>query len=66
MDWTEAPVTYIADVQQGLPMGPPATGARAVLKSCFLSMESIPQQGCLGWPQLERMCVALQRLDVLD
>lgn len=27
-------------------------------------MESIPQQGWLVWPQLERICLILQRLDL--
>lgn len=33
MGWDKAPGTYVADVQLSLHVGPPATGAGAVLKA---------------------------------
>lgn len=38
---------------------------RGYPQSCCLSVESIPQEGCLVCPQWERICLTLQGLDVL-
>ena len=55
------PCTYVPDVQLGLYMGPEQL-EWGYPKSCCLSVEFIPQQRCLVWPQWERMCLDLQRM----
>jgi hypothetical protein len=44
--------------------GFPSNRSLRCLSSYILTVESIPQQCCLAWPQCERLCLILQRLDM--
>lgn len=45
------PLARIAEEQISLHVGPPNTEAGAIPKAVNLSVKSIPQMGCLVWPQ---------------
>lgn len=48
MGWMEAPDTHRADVQLDLPMGPPATGTRAVFKAVSCLWNPFPNRAALS------------------
>ena len=50
--------------KHGLMWVPRETGVGAISKAVGLPLESVPQQGCIVWPQWERMLLTLQRLDM--